>query len=74
MKNEVSFRWLLNPFRAARGGLQTAFCKRKAGCILMDLIPDADDDREVATSQDVEADAEFVLDLADAATEEALNS
>lgn len=40
----------------------------------MDLIPDADDDREVATAQDVEADAEFVLDLADAATEEALNS
>ena len=37
-------------------------------------LPEADDQREVATAADVEADAEFVLDLADAATDEALNS
>ena len=32
------------------------------------------DESDAATAQDVEIDAEFTLDLADAATEEVLNS
>lgn len=40
----------------------------------MDLSPTPDEQHDVATAEDVEADAEFVLDLADAAAEEALNS